>query len=88
MSELKPCPFCGGKAEFVVKGNISNHCGVAFTYVIACSKCKCTPMSKSSEMHIYLDKNGEIKMTGASDVTKQCMIDEWNTRVNEKGDAE
>lgn len=80
MPELLPCPFCGGEAHFIKISNISTHMGVGFDYIIACSECKCTPIQKAKEMNIWLDKNGEVKMTEASAVVRQNMIDEWNTR--------
>ena len=81
MSELLPCPFCGGKAIFVVKSNISNHQGVGFDYNIECSSCGCSPTKKNAEMHIFLNKDGEVKITDASIVTRNSMIEAWNTRT-------
>ena len=81
MAELKPCPFCGSEAHFIKINNISSHTGVGFGYIIECSKCKCTPIEKAKEMNIQLDKDGEIKITAASEIEKQNMIDEWNTRT-------
>ena len=41
MSEkLKPCPFCGGEAEFHVIANSASHGGASFTFEIVCSECK------------------------------------------------
>lgn len=34
MVELKPCPFCGGEAEFITE----NVLGI---YAVWCTKCKC-----------------------------------------------
>ena len=81
MAELLPCPFCGSEAHFIKTSNISTHTGVGFDYIIACSKCKCTPIQKAKEMNVYLDKKGEIKITEASESVKQNMIAEWNTRT-------
>ena len=81
MRELKKCPFCGGEAEFITVSNNSNHTGVGFNYIIACSKCNCTPIQKSQELNVFLDKNGELKITDASVVNKRNMIDEWNIRI-------
>ena len=38
--KLKSCPFCGGKAEFVVKSNESSHYGAGFDFEVVCEKCK------------------------------------------------
>ena len=83
-SELLHCPFCGGEAEFITVSNNSKHTGVGFNYIIACSKCNCTPIQKSQELNVFLDKNGELKITDASVVNKRNMIDEWNTRTPQK----
>ena len=34
MEELKPCPFCGGKAEYITES------GVRYRYKIQCTSCK------------------------------------------------
>ena len=81
MEELKPCPFCGGEAEFTTVSNNSTHIGVGCSYIIACSKCKCTPIQKSQNLNVFLDKNGELKITEVSVVNKRNMINEWNTRT-------
>jgi hypothetical protein len=36
MSELKPCPFCGGEAEFERKGTSKVSC------IVKCTDCGCT----------------------------------------------
>jgi hypothetical protein len=86
--ELLPCPFCGSEAHFIKTSNISTHTGVGFVYIIACSKCKCTPIQKANEMYIQLDKDGELKITSASEIVRQNMIDEWNTRTPKERGAE
>lgn len=35
---LYPCPFCGGKAEYIEVGNILNH--YSPDYYIRCTKCQ------------------------------------------------
>ena len=88
MNNLKPCPFCGGKAAFVVKGNIARNSQVAFAYRIECSKCGYTPIDKTYEMYVNLDGNGTVKITAASEIIRQNMIEVWNKRTTEKGGAE
>ena len=84
MAELLPCPFCGSEAHFITTSNISTHTGVGFNYIIECSVCKCTPIQKAKEMNVYLGKNGDIKITDASDTVRRNMIVEWNHRTPQK----
>jgi hypothetical protein len=88
MIKLKPCPFCGGEATFVVNTNISSNYCIGFNYYIKCSSCDCTPIKKDAEMHIFLDRDGEVKLTDESIVTRKSIIDAWNTRVKERGEDE
>lgn len=37
--ELKPCPFCGGKAMFLTITNKSSHSAVGVMFKIKCMKC-------------------------------------------------
>lgn len=84
MIKLKPCPFCGGEAIFVVNSNISSkHC-VGFNYYIKCSSCGCTPIKKDAEMDIFLDRDGEVKITDVCIVARESMIAVWNTRAGER----
>lgn len=45
MAELKPCPFCGGKAERAVKPLVD---GYYFDTVAYCVSCGCTINQKCS----------------------------------------
>lgn len=80
---LKPCPFCRGEAHFITTSNNSNHNGVGFGYIIACSICKCTPIQKAKELVVFLNQTGEVQITDASKVVMEHMIDEWNRRATE-----
>lgn len=46
--ELKPCPFCGGKAMFFTIVNKSSHSDVGVMFKIKCMKCG-TELPKSYE---------------------------------------
>ena len=39
MSELKPCPFCGGKGVFI-KGSRSIHGDNPYTFAVHCAECR------------------------------------------------
>ena len=81
MAELKPCPFCGGTAQFLTTGNESSNSGVGFSYIIRCSNCKCTPIQKEKEMHLWLDNCGQVRITEVSETVRKQAIVEWNTRT-------
>ena len=80
--ELKPCPFCGGKAIFHVTTNKMSHYGVGFEFNIICTRCG-TRSPKCYEMEISLDNNGEVK-TGSDN--REKAVKDWNRRaaVNER----
>lgn len=67
MPKLKPCPFCGGKAEFIsdfdhpVTATSRMHCQIAYVKCLNCI----------SESRIFDSCSGE---------TEQNAIDAWNTR--------
>lgn len=67
--ELKPCPFCGGPAEFETRYRTDGqtHYEVA---VVACQLCGCR-----TDDYIL---NGYY----GSDDTQQDAIDAWNKRTN------
>lgn len=71
MTELKPCPFCGNKAQIHYTGSGSSSHGYTFnilmkskTGFVMCSKCKCrTPVH--SKVSLAMNK--------------------WNRRTNNDG---
>lgn len=78
--ELKPCPFCGGKAMFLTVTNKSSHSAVGVMFEIKCTKCG-TKFPKSYECEMYMDQDGGIR-TGKDERMKA--IADWNRRVNEE----
>lgn len=78
MSELKPCPFCGGSAVF---SNILNHCNshsVGFSFKIECEDCGITTPNTYSA-YFSLGEDGNINPL--QDGIKQA-INEWNRRAD------
>lgn len=68
--ELKPCPFCGGKAV-IVSNTTAYH---MFTYRAICSSCKAQMGYRN---HCY-DGRGKLFFE-----TKEEAIEAWNRRVTE-----
>lgn len=72
--ELKPCPFCGEKAEFIVKNNVSSHTFVEFDFCIGCSKCN-LKLPKRYEIRFKLGEDGQIEVIGTE------AVKDWNRRA-------
>ena len=75
--ELKPCPFCGGKAMFFTIVNKSSHSDVGVMFKIKCMKCG-TELPKSYECEMYMDQDGGIR-TGKRRANKS------NYRLEQEG---
>ena len=76
MTELKPCPFCGGKANVNMKIISKND----FSIYVSCSKCRartdgyCPTVTKEECALESIEK------------CKALAIEKWNRRVNEDVD--
>lgn len=79
-NELKPCPFCGGKARFIAKGVESGNNTIGYNCVIECSKCGCSPYKKAHTLYVTLRENGEIELTEAGNIERKNLIFMWNQR--------
>lgn len=66
MIELKPCPFCGGEAEYIERGN--QYIGIKET-VVKCKKCH------TKQVHKWLKMKFEFERI------EQLTIEAWNRRV-------
>lgn len=74
--ELKPCPFCGGEAEFITdtSGLRSEFRRISFS--IQCKGCK-IEYPKRYEIEFRLDSHGEIVMNTDE---RQKALEAWNKR--------
>lgn len=79
MSELKPCPFCGGRAVFTTKSNNSSHTCVGFDFAIECSVCHTIPPKASDSVTFRLSDSGMIVTI---DDGRGKAIDAWNRRAD------
>ena len=77
--ELKPCPFCGGKAVFATTSNMSSHSCVGVTFKITCTQCR-TEFPKSYECEMYMNQDGNIQTR--KDERLKAVAD-WNRRTND-----
>lgn len=76
MPELKPCPFCGGRAIYKNTLNTSAHQGVGFSYEIKCERCK-IKIPNTFKTEFSLDDNGEI-ITRSDERAQAAEL--WNRR--------
>lgn len=81
MPELKPCPFCGGRAKFINKGNFSSNFSSGFYYSIKCVDCDIT-LAMTEEMHFHLSDDGLPVVTETSKYNRNRMINARNRRTN------
>lgn len=55
--ELKPCPFCGGKAKIVMTEDDTGECVGPFFFWIRCEECHLETGAKSSESEAIKEWN-------------------------------
>lgn len=79
MTELKPCPFCGGKANIVQESTGADRDFVKIRFGIECSRCRTTFRRGIGVIEMTL-KNGEILVTKdeRTDIARM-----WNRRYAE-----
>lgn len=78
MTELKPCPFCGGKAEIREFANGHNGNGeFVAKYEVGCKKCNIKFLFESR----FVLKNGQPEFI--QNGYDKC-VEAWNRRANEE----
>ena len=79
MVELKPCPFCGGKAVLKTSSNSVDHCGMfSQLHSVCCSKCGATT-ANTYKSEFQRDANG---FRVIRDGYEEAATD-WNRRAAE-----
>lgn len=81
--ELKPCPFCGGKAV-IQQSEIgimeTNRDSVRFDFSIRCINCKSTAPGANGYIAVKLARDGELNVWHDGRVSA---IESWNRRAND-----
>lgn len=76
--ELKPCPFCGGKAKFFVKTSICRGITRGNLFGIYCTACNITTPKTNYAVEFKLNDSGEIEVTQDE---RLLAIEAWNRRA-------
>jgi Lar family restriction alleviation protein len=77
--ELKPCPFCGGKAEFAVSKNESSDLDVEFKFYIRCLACNIA-QPRNYAVSLKLSQKGVIMPVKDE---REMAVKAWNRRTND-----
>lgn len=75
-SELKPCPFCGGKAVFNVIQNEIDYKTIQIDYNIKCDDCSVST-ADAYRMSLKMESDGNIKILADS---RSKAVASWNRR--------
>ena len=83
MAELKPCPFCGGKAKFLIKTYMERGATRGYNFGIYCTKCDIVLPKTNYIIEFEMSSDdGELKVT--ADERPQA-IEAWNRRIDDGG---
>ena len=79
--ELKPCPFCGGKAkiEKTSRGTNGDSCQLSFS--IRCVKCGATAPGAYGYISINLAGDGELNLWHDD---RSSATEAWNRRLSDE----
>lgn len=80
MVELKPCPFCRGKAGFIAKGPDITGNKVGYKFGIACTLCGATTPGADGIAYFHLNFDGSVAIT--SDCLNRA-AKHWNRRAED-----
>ena len=64
MTELKPCPFCGGKAKFFTKAHTERGITRGWIFGIYCSQCDVTTPKTNYALEIQWARSKRLLMKG------------------------
>ena len=76
--ELKPCPFCGGKATMDQTSYGTKDGSACLGFKICCVKCHATAPRADGHVLVKLGMNGEV-FTWQDDRQEACKA--WNRRA-------
>ncbi len=78
--KLKPCPFCGGEAKFLVKTYKERGITRGYSFGIYCTECDVTTPKTDYGIEFQLNADGEIEVIMDE---RSLAIEAWNRRAND-----
>ena len=81
MTELKPCPFCGGAAKFFVKASTDWGITRGWKFGIYCAKCNITTPKTDYSLEIQMNDKGDIITTVDE---RPFAVEAWNRRTHDR----
>lgn len=79
MEQLKPCPFCGGKAKFFVKNYSLTGTHRGWQFGVYCSQCDIVSARTDYLLDIDFSGDGEIVILQDD---RPSALETWNRRVD------
>lgn len=81
MAELKPCPFCGGKAIFKTTGLHTSGDNIGYDFTISCFGCDATLRAARGTAYLKLQHDGSATVTNGKCL--EIAEREWNRRAED-----
>lgn len=79
MTNLKPCPFCGGEANFFITASGKTEDLLRWQFGIYCTKCKLTLPKTDYTVDVEFTDYGAVKTVTDE---RPAAIEKWNLRTH------
>lgn len=79
MTNLKPCPFCGGEAKFFSKASFEHGTRRGWKFGIYCTKCDITTPKNDYTVEVEFSDYGEVIIVTDE---RPAAIEKWNLRTH------
>lgn len=79
MTNLKPCPFCGGEAKFFITASVRTGDLLGWQFGICCEKCNIMLPKKNFKVEVEFSDYGAVKTVTDE---RAAAIEKWNLRTH------